>query len=321
MSFTSLIFVLLILAVIGVLVWLAKSLLKEEGDSTSGIRTLVSNQRAELDRGNKPKTSLYDVTQNSTAKRKPSSSVLTLEKRLKYAQWKIGKRNYYFAQVAISILAFFTLGRCFGIVLQVATLLIGPLLMSALLNRAVNARFKAFDVDYAPFLLSLVGLLKTGMNSMGAIDAAAEGLEDGSLLKLECQLMLERLRVGVPEEVSIGAFAEDVNHPEIELFVQALLLSRRVGGALSDTLDRLARQVRKRQYFRKQAIAAVGMQRGSIWFIVAIMTFVMGYLYLMYPESIVGAIHDENGWMVYQFGFFVILSGIYWVRKVTNIKV
>jgi tight adherence protein B len=159
------------------------------------------------------------------------------------------------------------------------------------------------------------------MNPMTGLETAAKGLSEFSALRAEVEMMIERLRFGVPEDKSIGAFGEDIYHPEIELFVQALLLSMRVGGTLSDTLERLAKQVRKRQFFRESANAAVGLQRGSIWFILLILTGLETYLYFIYPESIVGALKDEVGWQVWQFGILAIVAGMFWVRQVTKIKV
>jgi tight adherence protein B len=140
-------------------------------------------------------------------------------------------------------------------------------------------------------------------------------------VKQEVELMLERLRLGVAEERSIGSFGEDINHPEIELFVQALLLGRSVGGSLSDTLDRLAKQVRKRQYFRKSAAAAVGLQRGSIWFILAVLGGLELYLYLQWPETVILTWTNPMGRQVGQAGLIGIIIGLWWVRKVTEIKV
>jgi tight adherence protein B len=133
--------------------------------------------------------------------------------------------------------------------------------------------------------------------------------------------MLERLKYGVSEDKSIGSFAEDVYHEEIELFVQALLLSRRVGGTLSDTLDRLAKQVRKRQYFRSTAKGAVGMQRGSIYFILGVMVGMEVYLYFVYPEAVLGALNDSMGWQVWQVAIALILTGMWWITQVTKIRV
>ena len=248
------------------------------------------------------------------------SSALTLEKKLRYGQWKLPPLGFRLLEIGISLLVAFVVSLKFNKVMTGIALLSGPLFMRWLLNLYVERRFKAFDSDYPAFLMNLVSLLKTGMNTMGAMEAAAKALEEGSLVREEVQLMLERLKFGVSEDKSIGSFGEDIFHEEIELFVQALLLSRRVGGTLSDTLDRLAKQVRKRQYFRASAVAAVGLQRGSIWFILSIMAGMEVYLYFVYPEAITEAIKDDVGWQVWQFGLTVIFLGMFWVRQVTKIR-
>jgi tight adherence protein B len=270
----------------------------------------------------KERKSVFESLKSKKAPLKRArGSKLTFEKKLKYAQWKMPQILFRILEVAISLMAFAIVSQSFNMVIQLISLLTGPLVMRTLLKRAIEKRFKAFDADYPQMLLSLVGLLKTGMNPLGALETAAQGLDEYSLVRREIEMMLSRLRYGVSEDRSIGSFGEDIFHPEIELFVQALLLSRRVGGTLSDTLDRLAKQVRKRQYFRHSAQAAVGMQRGSIWFIVVILVFMQVYLYFMYPQAITGAINDEMGWQVWQFGLIVISLGIFWVRQVTNLRV
>lgn len=281
------------------------------------LGSMVAAQRESALSNDRRNAALID----NVAAVKSSNSRLTLEKRLKYAQWKLTPAAFRLSEIVISITAFFLVGIKFNVFMQVFALAAGPTVMNFILNYAVEKRFKAFDTDYSPFILSLVGLLKTGMNVMSALEAAAEGLEEGSLVRQEVELMMERLRFGVSEDKSIGAFGEDIFHPEIELFVQALLLSRRVGGTLSDTLDRLSRQVRRRQYFRKAAHAAVGMQRGSIWFIIAILAALEGYLYVINPEFVVGAWADPIGWQVWQVGLILMMVGIFWVRQVTKLKV
>ncbi len=79
--------------------------------------------------------------------------------------------------------------------------------------------------------------------------------------------------------------------------------------------------MRKRQFFRESAVAAVGMQRGSIWFILCIMVAMEVYLYFVYPQAITDAIKDSLGWQVWQVGIVAILLGMYWVRQVTKIRV
>jgi len=288
------------------------------------IRGLVQAQRVEVDpkrrdgKEDRKKKSLLESVEGDV--KKSGESKLTLERKLYYAQWKISPYIFRVIQVSIGLFMFLLVQFQFNFGVQFVALFSGYGLMNSLLNRAVRARFIAFDKDYPQFLQSLVGLLKTGMNPMTAISASSQGLDPGCSVRAECELMLERLRYGVNENQSIGSFGEDILHPEIELFVQALLLSRQVGGILSDTLDRLSRQVRRRQYFRAQAEASVGMQRGSIWFILCVMICLEGYLLIIAPNIVLDSLHDDVGWQVWQGGFLVILVGNIWVRTVTKIK-
>jgi len=317
---------LLVAAVVATVLLLKVRLPFLNATSSQGqLRNLVSVQRrssaaAVRKAVDGEKLSLLSSAQG-VKKDRQNPAVLTLRKRLKYAQWPIPPIAFRLLEWAISLLVFVVLYPKMNIVISMASLLSGPIFMRWLLNLMVERRYKKFDNDYAQFLMSLVGLLKTGMTAMGALEAAAQGLEEGSLVKEECEVMLERIRFGVPEDKSIGSFGEDIYHPEIELFVQALLLSRRVGGTLSDTLERLSRQVRKRQYFRRSAVAAVGMQRGSIWVIIGLLCALEVYIYLMYPQLVTEGFSTPIGWQVWQFSILLILLGIFWVRQVTKIRV
>ncbi len=278
----------------------------------------VSTETANLAAGKR----FVNALEENEAVEKVADTVLTLRKRLKYSQLThIPPFAFSLAQILLSLGAFLITRQYFDVVLQFMSLLTGPLFMNWLLTMKMDRRFNQFDADYPQFLLSLAGLLKTGLNPIQGLQSAAEGLEETSLVRSEVQLMLERLKLGVPEERSVGSFGEDIYHPEIELFVQALILSRRVGGNLSDTLDRLSRQVRKRQYFRKSAVAAVGLQRGSIWFILAILAALEGYLYISWPACVTVPWTHPIGRPVCQAGLIGIILGLFWVRQVTKIKV
>jgi tight adherence protein B len=247
---------------------------------------------------------------------------LSLATRLRYAE--LGQYPVYFcsvAQVAISLVSFTVAHMYCKEILQIMSLFVGPLVVNFVINRRIEARVRKFDSDFPQFLLSVVGMLKTGLNTVQALQAGAEGLEETSLVRQEVELMLERLRVGVSEDRSIGSFGEDINHQEIELFVQALILSRRVGGTLSDTLDRLARQVRKRQNFKMAASGAVGMHRGSIWVILFLIAALQAYMYVSTPEIVLGTWQNQslNGYA--QASVALMILGVLWMNKMTNFKV
>lgn len=318
------------LAFLGLLAFLGMDKLglgfSSQGLVRQSIRDMAAAQRSSQDRAQR------DQVVDEDSRVEPGSAkeievttndyASSLQKRLKYAQLS-GFHPYVFALVmlGISTSAFVLVSSYFGWMFQILALCTGPMLVNFFINRRISQRFKAFDRDYPQFLLSLVGMLKTGLNPIQALEAAASNLEERSLVKIEVDLMLERLRLGVSEERSIGSFGEDIDHAEIELFVQALLLSRRVGGNLSDTLDRLARQVRKRQYFRQSAVGAVGLQRGSITFILGILSMLELYLYWVWPASVVETWQDPTVREYAQMAVGMIIIGVFWVRQVTKIRV
>ena len=156
---------------------------------------------------------------------------------------------------------------------------------------------------------------------MTAIESASRALAPESLLRFEVDTMVQRLKMGVMEDKSIGSFGENIYHPEIELFVQALILSRRVGGTLSHTLERLSKQSRKRQFFRGSANAAVSVHRTSIWVILGILAGVDCYIYVVYPELVTDAWADDFGWLIWQGAIILSACAFLWIQQTTKIKI
>lgn len=245
---------------------------------------------------------------------------LTVARRLKYARWRISPVIYYVIAFALSTALFTLVSPYVNTLLRLCSLLAGPIVMRGILSRCIERRSNRFDADYPQFLMSVVGLLKTGMTPSGALETAARGLERNSLVREEVLLMLERVRLGILEDRSIGAFGEDIHHPEIELFVQALLLSYRIGGNLSESIERLSRQVRRRQYFKSSAHAAVGLQRGSIILITLILVGLQAYIALLFPSLMRTSLNHEIGWQIWQCAALCIVIAFIWIRQVTQMK-
>lgn len=258
---------------------------------------------------------------HSLASTKKRTGRLTVTKLLRYARWSITPWVFHSIGIAISCVILCFVAPYTNSVTHVMCALAGPGLMLSGLRFCVERRSNKFDADYPQFLMSVVGLLKTGMTATQALDTAARGLEAESLVRQEVLLLIERIKVGILEEESISAFGEDILHPEIELFVQALLLSHRIGGNLSDTLERLSRQVRKRQYFKSSAVSAVAQQRGSLVVIISILVLLECYMAMVAPRLVLDGLQSEVGWQVWQVCIALVIVGFVWARRVTSIKV
>lgn len=248
-------------------------------------------------------------------------SRLSVAKKLRYAQWQITAAQFRFLQGAAILCAFIPAHSRNTAVMQITVVVLAPLLVMSVLDWAVARRFKEFDKDYPVMLMQLISMLKTGMSTITALQAAAQGLHGSSLVRSEIERLVEQLRAGVSEEKAISSFAEDIPHPEIELFVESLLIHMRVGGAVSSTFERLARQVRKRQQFREQAVAAVGMERTSIYCIAAVLGGLFVYMMYASPELVLPESRSHLSTVMFEGSVALILFGFYWSAKVTKIKV
>lgn len=321
--------VIALLVIIGlVIAALALGVGSKEGRAS--VSNLVKNQRSSegehLHGTKKENPAIHNIRRkkNQLNQQKHYGEGEELERRLRCAGWNMMPLTFRLFQIGGSFsaaLLFFTFGFGLKVLWLPFGFGFGLVIVNSVLERKIQKRFKNFDNDYPNFLLSMCGLLKTGMNPMQAIEVAVEPLDDSSLLRIEVKLMTERLRFGVLEEASIGAFGENIDHPEIELFVQALLLSRRLGGTLSDTLDRLAKQVRKRQFFRGSANAAVSLQRGSVWVIIGILLGLMGYILIVYPPLVTAGFELPMGKIIWQAGLILMMTGIWWVRQITKLRI
>ncbi|MDD7473636.1 MAG: type II secretion system F family protein [Bdellovibrionota bacterium] len=250
-----------------------------------------------------------------------SNGKYTLRQKMIYANWKFPPILFNMFRFSLAILCFMIAKTYFKIFLSTIIAFLAFNFANGFLNRAIKKRFDAFDKDYPTFLQTIVSLLKSGMNVLTAIDSASEGLEDTSLLKSEVKVMMERLRAGVGEEKAIGNFGATIDHPEIELFIQTIILGKSLGGSLSMTLDRLAEQVRKRQYFRGSAVASIAQQKGSLWVILYLLSGLIITIGCKAPDLFAVGLHSNGGRMVLEIGICIILLGIFWIKKVINIKV
>lgn len=324
---------ILVGAVAAILIFAALFFLMAEDNSAvseESLRNLIHSQRKSAqgrgaDKGKvkeaKGKAALLAAHQGEANKKKEDVTAPGLSRRLYYARWKINALQYRVIQYSITAIVVAGIYSFVQIPLIILAILMTPLLIETVLERKIKKRFNDFDRDYPDFLMAFVSRLKSGMNSLTALQSAATGFSESSLLRAEIELMLERIRLGIQEEQAISAFGETIPHPEIDLFVQGLILSRRIGGNLSHTIEKLSKQVRKRQEFRKKAVGAVAMERGAGVMIAFVMLGTLLAIYLSSPEIVIGAFTNELGQTIFQGGLTVSLFGFYVQKKITEIKI
>ncbi len=285
----------------------------------SGIRSNKSFMMQSRNINNPIKRNMYEDNDFIVIERNKNGN-LTLKQKIIYAGWHISPIIFNTIRGIVSVIFFLITKQFFSLFLSTIMAVVGFVIVTTILNKAMEKRSNAFDKDFASYLQSIVSLLKAGMNVTTAMEEGGGNLEEGSTVKKEVESLSSRLKSGVGEDEAIGRFANTIDYPEVELFVQAVILGNKLGGSLTQTLDRISEQCRKKQYFRESAVAAVGQSKGSLWIIMIILVGVLAFLSIKAPQM-TDHLKTDTGKIILEAAIFLNLFAIYLMGKIVKIKV
>jgi Flp pilus assembly protein TadB len=120
---------------------------------------------------------------------------------------------------------------------------LGFILLPLLSTVMFQAKLRSFVQEF-PHLLQLTnGLMRAGFEPMSALEKTAQGLEPRSVLYQEFDALFINIKNGVPLEKALLLFGRTLPLPEIELFIQSLLLSREGPAQLQKVFNRIGKLV------------------------------------------------------------------------------
>lgn len=165
----------------------------------------------------------------------------------------------------------------------------------------------------------LSGSLRAGVGFAPAMEIL---VQDGQPpLSQELALVLREQHLGVRTEEALEHFAERVPIVDAKLFVSAVNISREVGGNLAETLGTLAVTLRRRLIMENKvkALTSQGRLQGIVMAMLPV--FLIGYLTLIYSETMAPMFHSWHGWLV--MGICVVMEylGYRMCRKIMTIDV
>lgn len=184
-----------------------------------------------------------------------------------------------------------------------------------------RARAQNFDRDFAAFLLSLASSVRTGLDPLSALTLSADMFSEDSELRIQIHEVKKALDRGESEERAIRAFGAHIAHPDITLFTTALILSRKEGASIGDTLQRLSKVTRQRQSFRRKIKTALAMQKLSAFGIALsaiALTLIQG---ATNPEAVRTAFMHPVGSKAMLLGCFFMVLGLFWMARMARARV
>jgi len=192
-----------------------------------------------------------------------------------------------------------------SIVLAGAAALYAP----CLLVRFVQRRYQRQFLDSFPDALDLiVRAVRAGLPILEAIEAAASDVRGA--VSTEFERMLGEIHIGVELEDVLQDAAERIRVPDFRFFVASLLIQRRTGGGIAETLANLSAIIRQRRAVRIKARALTAETTASTG-IVATMPFVAALgLFVINPQVMSVLFVDPRGRFMLGIAVVSLLLGI-----------
>jgi tight adherence protein B len=193
---------------------------------------------------------------------------------------------------------------------------VGPFLYLSVMASRRQAKFE----EQLPSTLQLLsGALQAGHSLQQAVDTVVH--EAGDPIAGEFQRVLTEARLGRPLEEAFEAMATRTNSIDFKWTVMAIRLQRQVGGNLAEVLSTVSQTIRDRYALKRQvkALSAEGRLSSLILSILPILMFVA--LLIFNPVFLRPLFSTGIGLMMMAGAAVLMIFGVFWLKKITEIKV
>jgi tight adherence protein B len=193
---------------------------------------------------------------------------------------------------------------------------VGPFLWLAVLASRRQAKF---DEQLPSTLQLLSGALQAGHSLQQAVDTVVQ--EAGDPIAAEFQRVLTEARLGRPLEEAFEAMAKRTRSLDFEWTVMAIRLQRQVGGNLAEVLSTVSQTIRDRYSLKRQirALSAEGRLSSLILSVLPLLLF--GALLVFNPLFLRPLFTTKLGLMMIAGSVVLMIFGMFWLKKITEIKV
>jgi tight adherence protein B len=174
--------------------------------------------------------------------------------------------------------------------------------------RFAQRRFQRQFVERFPDALDvIVRAVRAGLPVLDAMEAAIDGVSDP--VASEFRRLLDQLRIGVDLEEALEPAADRIRVNDFRFFAATLVLQRRTGGSLAETLADLAGLIRRRAEIRLKVRALSAEARLSIYVMGALPFAMVGIMYLINPDLTSLLFTDPRGKVILGIAIVMVVIG------------
>ncbi len=166
-------------------------------------------------------------------------------------------------------------------------------------------------------------LLGQSMRAGHAFSSALRtvGIEGPEPIATEFRMTSDEISFGSSTREGILNLAKRVNSMDMRYFALAILIQNETGGNLSNLLLDLAKLIRERLKLRRVVKVLAAEGRLSGWILGSLPLAFAGLMSVMNPGYLSFFWVDPSGWPIVKVMSVLMIVGVIWIRKITNIRV
>jgi tight adherence protein B len=147
------------------------------------------------------------------------------------------------------------------------------------------------------------------------------GSEMPDPIATEFRITFEEQKLGLTIKAALDRLSERVPLADLRLCVTAMHIQRETGGNLSEILEKVAQTIRERFKLLEDFRTMTTSARGSAWILCGLPFGLVFVLTIINPEYMSVLIHDQRGHYVIAVAIMLQLLGMFFIKKILNIKV
>jgi tight adherence protein B len=187
-----------------------------------------------------------------------------------------------------------------------------------LLNKK-QKRMQKFQAQLPEALDMISRSMKAGHAFTTGMRLAADEFDDP--LGSELSYTLDEVNFGVSVPDALKSLVRRLECQDLNFFVVSVILQRETGGNLAEIIEKIAHLIRER-FKLLQKIKTLSAEGRLSAIILACIPFVVaGILYFKNPEYIMVLYTDPTGRIMATVVLFMMILGIYVMKRIVNIKV
>ncbi len=180
-------------------------------------------------------------------------------------------------------------------------------------------RYEKFDHQLVEALTNLGNSLEAGFSLNQGLELIAREMDNP--MSQEMAIVVRELQVGVDMEDALENLYERMPSSDLDLIITSILISREVGGDLTEIFDNIAHTIRERHRIEGKidALSSQGKMQGFV--IVCIPPGMALALSYIAPDMIKPLFTTPIGWLLMAVVCVLMGMGIYTIYRIVAIEV